>query len=524
MNKEIMVFLSFIILVLSIMPANALTINVDRETSQGNYIFVNKEKNSYEKVLDIYPTMTDSSYISYIDEKFKPAITETPDYFSWSDYEGKNWLTPVKRQLCGDCWDFAAIGALESIIKIRENCSDFNPDLSEQYVLSCLSGAGSCNGGSSFLAFKRIKETSEKGNNCNGVTLESCFPYQGTDDIACEEKCPDWEEKLIPILDYGQWNPSILSKGRGEIKTFIMQNGPAVAHIDATNFLKYWGSTHHNSDDYFPYTGPKLMINHVVVLVGWKDDENVRKGGYWICKNSWGTDWGYNGFFNIEYGSLNIDKSSIVWVDYDPDSYDWDPVASAGKNFEVDIGEEIIFDGANSTDADTEITSYLWDFGDETKSNDKIALHSYSNSGIYEVNLTVTDTSGNNDTDKTYVWVDEEANPPETPFINGSNNVIPKKEYTYTISTIDPDNDDIYYLIDGGQYHESNKWLGPYESGEEISFNKSWGFLGNDQIRVKAKDIYGLESDWEVLSINKKTIISQKLLFLKDFFNNLIKG
>jgi len=67
----------------------------------------------------------------------------------------------------------------------------------------------------------------------------------------------------------------------------------------------------------------------VVCIVGWKDDDSIQNGGYWICKNSWGTDWGYDGFANIEYGSMNIDKSRfpfdgfILWVDYNPDDYAW---------------------------------------------------------------------------------------------------------------------------------------------------------------------------------------------------------
>ena len=52
---------------------------------------------------------------------------------------GEDWTTPAKNQRrCSSCIFFGMVGALESIIKIKERCADFNPDLSEQYLMSCV--------------------------------------------------------------------------------------------------------------------------------------------------------------------------------------------------------------------------------------------------------------------------------------------------------------------------------------------------------------------------------------------------
>ena len=51
-------------------------------------------------------------------------------------------------------------------------------------------------------------------------------------------------------------------------------------------------------------------------------------------------------------------------------------------------------------------------------------------------------------------------------------------------------------------------WIGPYNSGEKVAFNYSWGKRGEYTISVKAKDSHGAESNWSTLEVtmpkNKK--------------------
>jgi hypothetical protein len=75
-------------------------------------------------------------------------------------------------------------------------------------------------------------------------------------------------------------------------------------------------------------------------------------------------------------------------------------------------------------------------------------------------------------------------------------------EYTYTTSAIDLDGDQVYYWFDWDDGSNSG-WVGPYNSGIMGSASHVWDNEGSYDIRVKAKDIHGLESDWsESLSIS----------------------
>ena len=100
---------------------------------------------------------------------------------------------------------------------------------------------------------------------------------------------------------------------------------------------------------------------------------------------------------------------------------------------------------------------------------------------------------------------------PETPSSpDGPSNGCLFIEYTYTTSTIDPEWDDIYYMFDWGDEKNSG-WLGPINSGEVIQASHTWTKLGTFGIKVKSKDVNGIQSDWSnVHSITMPRSLSEK--------------
>jgi parallel beta-helix repeat protein len=90
-------------------------------------------------------------------------------------------------------------------------------------------------------------------------------------------------------------------------------------------------------------------------------------------------------------------------------------------------------------------------------------------------------------------WINSPPETPEQP--TGPQSGFTYQFYTYCTSTIDLEGNDVFYLWDWGDGSFSN-WLGPYESDESACATNSWPIGGIYQIRVKAKDVYGSESDW----------------------------
>jgi hypothetical protein len=94
------------------------------------------------------------------------------------------------------------------------------------------------------------------------------------------------------------------------------------------------------------------------------------------------------------------------------------------------------------------------------------------------------------DSDLKYAHQIAENQPPNIPDINGPNNGNPEIEYTFCITPIDPDGDNLYLKWDWDD-GENSGWGGPFESGEEICDSHIWNDRGEYTITVSLKDDNG---------------------------------
>lgn len=192
------------------------------------------------------------------------------------DWRSGGYVTGVRNQgPCGSCWAFASIGQLESHIIINDGVVF---DLSEQHVIDCNIYGSDCGGGNTQAAYHLLRT--------NGAVLESCIPYTATDGNTCgQDACLS-----VALISAGM----AVNNDIASIKEALL-SGPVYSAV----------RTHALFDAYdggcYDYDDNLHEPDHAVLIVGW-DDTACGGSGAWICKNSWGTGWGIDGFFYIKYG------------------------------------------------------------------------------------------------------------------------------------------------------------------------------------------------------------------------------
>lgn len=231
---------------------------------------------------------TRPEFMAEVEEEAAPgkiiALQALPAVFDWRDHNG-NWVTAIRDQgNCGNCWAFAAVSVLEALVKIERNVkTDF--DLSEQTMVGC-SGAGDCDGGYLSLAAEFLRQT--------GTPREECYPYSATDG-SCQP-CPGWMSKTVRVSSWKSYG----NKSQTVLQSALLDAPIATAMEVYSDFYSY------RSGIYERTSGAIYKGGHAVVIVGYNGVE-----GYWICKNSWGTDWGENGFFRIRMGNSDIGSYAV---------------------------------------------------------------------------------------------------------------------------------------------------------------------------------------------------------------------
>jgi C1A family cysteine protease len=239
--------------------------------------------------------------LGWISEPSKPTITATrtqtypylPQRFDWTDYQGYNWMTPVRNQGgCGSCVAFATVGAVEALYRISYNRPDWNIDLSEQHLFSC--GGRQCLPGSAAYGWWFGDGGSMNYMKDFGTPDEGCDPYAGRDQ-SCSISCPDWQSRAYKIYSWAWVNSAV-----PEIEAALM-SGPVLAAFTVHNdFFSYKTGIYH-----WDHTS-SIAGGHAVVIVGY---DNVNH--YWKAKNSWGSSWGENGYFKIGFGECGIEEDVV---------------------------------------------------------------------------------------------------------------------------------------------------------------------------------------------------------------------
>jgi cathepsin H len=156
--------------------------------------------------------------------------------------------------------------------------------LSEQQLVDCAGAFNNfgCGGGLPSQAFEYIRYN-------GGIDTEDSYPYAAKDD-KCEYHPNTVGAKVWDVVN-------ITEGAETQLKHAVATMRPVSVAFEVVNdFRLYNGGVYTSS---VCHTSPQT-VNHAVLAVGYGEDENGTP--YWIIKNSWGEDWGLNGYFHMEMG------------------------------------------------------------------------------------------------------------------------------------------------------------------------------------------------------------------------------
>ncbi|KAK5579957.1 hypothetical protein RB653_009646 [Dictyostelium firmibasis] len=222
-------------------------------------------------------------------------VSVTPTAFDWRT---KGAVTPVKNQgQCGSCWSFSTTGNVEGQHYLAGNTL---VGLSEQNLVDCdhdcmtydnqnVCNAG-CDGGLQPNAYSYIIKN-------GGIDFESTYPYTAVDG-ECKFNPANVGAKITSY--------AMVPQNETQIAAYLYQHGPLAIAADAEEWQFYIGGV---------FDLPcGQSLDHGILIVGFSAQNTIvgKNTPYWIVKNSWGEDWGEQGYLKVERGDNKCGVSDFV--------------------------------------------------------------------------------------------------------------------------------------------------------------------------------------------------------------------
>ncbi len=275
------------------------------------------------------------SKLVYYDEYGKPiprnrSVAEfTADEIYNANYPAKydsrdfGYVTSVKNQEpYGACWAFAYCSAAETSLIMQGFEKKNTVDLSEGHLawftghtksdILCDADEDTLSvkdpfdfGGNSFIADATLARGS-------GFAKEKDFPYSDEKAKSGYSTSSKYKCNYQLVSSETSYDTSV-----NNVKKAILESGSVTACYcaDVNRYYK-------NSKNGYCYYCPSYYeSNHMVTIVGWDDNFSADNfsvkpegNGAWIVKNSWGTDWGTNGYFYLSFYDMTFDEFTQIRV------------------------------------------------------------------------------------------------------------------------------------------------------------------------------------------------------------------
>ena len=129
------------------------------------------------------------------------------------------------------------------------------------------------------------------------------------------------------------------------------------------------------------------------------------------------------------------------------------------------VGQNVYFDASGSFDPDGSIVSYQWSLGDGSTASGVSINHQYLTSGVYTVQLVVTDNNGKTDSTEKSITVANNQNPTASFVYSPTSPITAENVYFNASGSSDPDGTIVKFQWDMGD--------GATGSGEKITHRYS---------------------------------------------------
>ncbi len=216
-------------------------------------------------------------------------------------------FSPVRDQAnCGSCYAFVICSQMSDNITVK--LTQFGRNLNVENLISCYPSASKCSGEAPENVLIWIQQTQFKLNindeynygNSTCALIDKGFTIKKGSVFALTEYI-----QRESIMKKTQKESDIINRNIKRMKSQLITKGPFIATITVY-------------EDLFGFDGRGVYINkvkkpaggHAITVSGYcNEGVDTRTGyhyGYWICKNTWGTNWAARGdtpgFFYIRMG------------------------------------------------------------------------------------------------------------------------------------------------------------------------------------------------------------------------------
>ena len=235
------------------------------------------------------------------------SVENLPKKFDLRDW---GWVSSVKNQAgMGACWTFGMTGTLESaLLKAANITTDFSENNMQNTMLKysiygstmIVEGGANCISTGYLLswlgAFTQDADTyDEVGKISPVVTTQNDIHVQDVM-FTPNKEIPNGTQLKLAIMNYGSIDVAFYGQSTSE---------------DVNPY--------YNPETHAHYVDEPITPSHAVSIIGWDDNYNASNflitppgNGAWIVKNSYGTEWGENGFFYISYYDKTLLNSEDV--------------------------------------------------------------------------------------------------------------------------------------------------------------------------------------------------------------------